>query len=244
VLSLIRWGEEEFVTPYTQWIIENQRKQNRALVVLTLILIISLVVMTFLCFQFKRGWEDAINENSGVLSLLEIQQNAIQDDITRVKFRQREDYTERINNLAGIILDYNPGLGGEAVLIAMAYDSASQYYAIPLDKLMGIGKVESHYRRTAVSSEGAVGLQQIMPSTMKTIAQQMDLKTYELTDILTNVCASAYHLNDIGFNAFPNEALTIYNKGNTKSLDRMLTDRNSYLNKVSRAAEDILERLQ
>jgi peptidoglycan DL-endopeptidase CwlO len=57
------------------------------------------------------------------------------------------------------------GSGSSGVPYASLFQSAAQKYGLPASLLAAVAKVESNYNPSAVSSAGAQGLMQIMPST-------------------------------------------------------------------------------
>lgn len=76
--------------------------------------------------------------------------------------------------------------------------------------------IESHFNKNSVSSKGAVGLMQIMPSTADEVAKQLNLSSYDLTEPNDNILIGTYYLNTL-IKRFENleTALCAYNAGPT-----------------------------
>lgn len=92
--------------------------------------------------------------------------------------------------------------------------------------------VESRFNPEAISSKGARGLMQIMPSTGKWAARQMDLKNYseqDLIDPMVNLNIGTWYLAYLKkyFNGNETKALAAYNAGHSyveKWMDTNLWD--------------------
>lgn len=79
------------------------------------------------------------------------------------------------------------------------YDSVMRYsneYAVPSELVFAVIKVESNFKSNAVSSAGAIGLMQIMPSTHKWLASKLDepALTSFLYNADTNIKYGTYYL--------------------------------------------------
>ena len=87
-------------------------------------------------------------------------------------------------------------------------DNAARKYGLPRELVRAVVAVESAYRPDAVSSKGAIGLMQLMPSTAKELgadpkiaAQNVDAGTRYLRDLLLKYDQRMFH------------ALAAYNAG-------------------------------
>lgn len=79
------------------------------------------------------------------------------------------------------------------------YDSVMKYseeYSVPAELVFAVIKVESNFKTNAVSSVGAIGLMQIMPSTHKWLASKLGESTLTalLYDADTNIKYGTYYL--------------------------------------------------
>lgn len=75
--------------------------------------------------------------------------------------------------------------------------------------------VESGYKKDSVSSAGAIGLMQIMPSTASEIASKLNIKEYDLSDTKTNIEFGCYYIRYL-LNRYSNNVdltLASYNAG-------------------------------
>jgi soluble lytic murein transglycosylase-like protein len=83
--------------------------------------------------------------------------------------------------------------------------------------LYGIIREESFFDPAVVSSAGAVGLSQLMPSTAAQVAAKLDMKDPDLKDPATNLALGVRHLRDLiaGMGSLP-KALLAYNAGRAR----------------------------
>lgn len=93
--------------------------------------------------------------------------------------------------------------------------SCEEFY---VDKavIFSLINIESHFNKNALSSKGAVGLMQIMPSTADSLAEELNLSGYDLYDEDDNIKIGAYYVSKL-LNRFSNlhVALCAYNAGPT-----------------------------
>lgn len=103
----------------------------------------------------------------------------------------------------------------EAYLSRLTAESKRE--GLPLPLLQGLVREESYFDERAISSSGAVGLAQIMPSTAENIAQRLRYGSYSLTDPKDNVRFGAWYLSDM-YRRFKSgqEAVLAYNAGPTR----------------------------
>ena len=79
--------------------------------------------------------------------------------------------------------------------MASAIVDYSDLYDIPTNLMLGLLRQESAFDPNAVSSTGAFGLAQILPSTGKHISKHLNVKTYDLSDIQDNIHFGAYYIS-------------------------------------------------
>lgn len=96
---------------------------------------------------------------------------------------------------------------------------ASQKYMVEPYIIASMINVESSYNRYAISSKGAVGLMQILPSTALWLSEQMEIENFEeglLTDVQTNILMGTYYLKYL-MTKFQNLTVVFcsYNAGET-----------------------------
>jgi soluble lytic murein transglycosylase-like protein len=78
----------------------------------------------------------------------------------------------------------------------------------------GMIREESYFDERIVSSAGAVGLSQLMPSTASSVAQRLHIVDPDLRDPATNLAIGVHHLKDlIGSAGSVTKALLAYNAG-------------------------------
>ena len=85
---------------------------------------------------------------------------------------------------------------------------------IPDHILYGLVREESYFDADIVSSAGAVGLSQLMPSTAAGVAKSLQLSDPDLRDPATNLAIGVRHLQDLlSIVDSPTKALLSYNAG-------------------------------
>ncbi|MGA2974018.1 MAG: lytic transglycosylase domain-containing protein [Spirochaetia bacterium] len=88
---------------------------------------------------------------------------------------------------------------------------------IPLHVLYGLVREESYFDANVVSSAGAVGLSQLMPSTAAAVAKSLHLQDPDLIDPFTNLTIGVRHYKDLfGSAGSTTGALLAYNAGLTR----------------------------
>lgn len=87
-------------------------------------------------------------------------------------------------------------------------------HSVPADLVCAVINAESGYDPDAVSSVGAVGLMQLMPSTAGEIAQKLGIDEYDLCNPGTNINFGTYYLAYL-YRQFNNweTAVAAYNAG-------------------------------
>jgi soluble lytic murein transglycosylase-like protein len=106
---------------------------------------------------------------------------------------------------------------GEVWNIATTIDRVGSKYRIEPEMLLAIIHTESAFRSDAVSSKGAVGLMQLLPSTAEEVAREIDLEwTGEevLRDPEVNIELGSYYLSKLRDRFDSMEAAVVaYNEG-------------------------------
>ncbi len=83
--------------------------------------------------------------------------------------------------------------------------------------LYGLVREESYFDQKVMSSAGAVGLSQLMPSTAASVAQKLHIVDPDLRDPSTNLAIGVRHLKDLlGSTGSTTKALLAYNAGLTR----------------------------
>lgn len=92
--------------------------------------------------------------------------------------------------------------------------SASERFSVDEALVFSVINVESGFDRNAVSSKGAVGLMQILPSTAQELAQKLQMKEYDLQNPEDNITLGTFYLS-ILTKKFEEEqsAICAYNAG-------------------------------
>lgn len=95
-------------------------------------------------------------------------------------------------------------------------NSSAQFNVEP-SLIASIINSESSFKKDSVSSKGAVGLMQIMPSTASMVAKQLKLSEYDLFDEQTNIKIGTYYLSTLlSYFDDLNVAICAYNAGPTR----------------------------
>ena len=106
---------------------------------------------------------------------------------------------------------------GEVWNIATTIDRVASKYRLEPEMLLAIIHIESAFRSDAVSSKGAVGLMQLLPSTAEEVAREIDLEwTGEevLRDPEVNIELGSYYLSKLRDRFDSMEAAVVaYNEG-------------------------------
>ena len=95
--------------------------------------------------------------------------------------------------------------------------------------ILAVIDVESRFQNVAVSSEGARGLMQILPTVANALAEEADLETWEgeksLDDPILNIKLGVFYLHNLKKNFRDLKlALTAYNWGPTEVKNRLEED--------------------
>jgi soluble lytic murein transglycosylase len=96
-------------------------------------------------------------------------------------------------------------------------DQVSRKYGVSPDMIFAVIQTESSFDTLAVSNRGAVGLMQLLPSTAREVAEELNIQWTDdriLWDPLTNIEMGTYYLRTL-ISRFDNVevALAAYNQG-------------------------------
>lgn len=93
---------------------------------------------------------------------------------------------------------------------------ASKKFGVGRDVIYSTINVESGFNKNAISSKGAVGLMQLLPSTAQDLAQRMNMEDFDLQNPQDNILLGTYYLSILK-NRFSGwkETLCAYNAGPT-----------------------------
>lgn len=96
------------------------------------------------------------------------------------------------------------------------FSSAEEFNLDPA-LVFSVIKAESNFDRQAVSKKGAIGLMQLKPSTAQSVAKQLGVTDFDLTEADINIRLGCCYLNYL-INRFKNEktALAAYNAGESR----------------------------
>lgn len=127
------------------------------------------------------------------------------------------DIEKGINYIAG-----NSNLGvEESGKVFSLCPRKSHKHDIPLNLLLPVIKVESHFNQVAVSNKGAMGIMQLMPKTAEELSMELGLSydTNKLYDMEYNMELGCYFLNKLHSKYQDwDKALSHYNSGKAKNL--------------------------
>ncbi len=106
--------------------------------------------------------------------------------------------------------------------------AASQSFGVDEAVIFSVINVESRFKAEAVSSKGAVGLMQIMPSTAKELASAQGMSDFNLKEAKHNITLGTYYIAKL-CKQFDNleTALCAYNAGPTNVKNWLMDKRYS-----------------
>ena len=110
-----------------------------------------------------------------------------------------EDDTDSPNHTPGQTSSSETDVRGSSIyptLYAKEVRAAAEKYGIEEERIYAVIKVESDFRKDCVSSVGAVGLMQMLPSTYKSQCERLGIKYYaeDLYDPAINIDICTYYL--------------------------------------------------
>jgi soluble lytic murein transglycosylase len=170
----------------------------------------------------------------------------------RLIFRQQTQIRELKEKLViqDIIQDLQSNLGpGEIGRLTNAVYSESKKYGYDPLFLLAVIKVESSFRKRAVSNKGAMGLMQMKPSTGSDLARRGGLDwsgKYNLFDPKYNVRLGSLYLYELILKFKDlKHAIVAYNLGETETRRRLRSDEplpKTYVERVLDAYNDFREK--
>ena len=92
--------------------------------------------------------------------------------------------------------------------------AAAEEFDVAPALIFSVINVESHFRESAVSSKGATGLMQVLPTTASEIAEKLNVQNFDLKDPETNIRFGTFYLSELIQNFGDIDvALAAYNAG-------------------------------
>ena len=93
---------------------------------------------------------------------------------------------------------------------------ASETFDIEKSIIFSVINIESHFNKNVISSKGAVGLMQVMPSTASVVSKEIRLQEFDLTNPKDNIFIGTCYISKM-LDRFENleTALCAYNAGPT-----------------------------
>jgi soluble lytic murein transglycosylase-like protein len=176
---------------------------------------LTLVLMLILGFMAGARYQ-MVNDNvEGLHNLVAVQKAKIQE------LRFHNSHLTTVVRLREILEENRVRLPRASVEeMATRVDQVSRKYGVSPDMIFAVIQAESSFDPLAVSNRGAVGLMQILPSTARGIAQELNIRWTDdsiLWDPLTNIEMGTYYLGSLisRFNDVE-VALAAYNHGPTR----------------------------
>jgi len=115
---------------------------------------------------YSTGGSSSASSLSSTLSFLEILQGLQNSNTAGVAVSSSTDTSGVVADKDGY--SYSSSLSAGASMDAM-FERAAEKYGIDADLLKAIGKAESNFNASAVSSAGAIGVMQLMPGTARSL---------------------------------------------------------------------------
>lgn len=138
------------------------------------------------------------------------------------KKTKKQVYSKDIHKIKKVFDYYKADLTDEEKLACakVIYDIDKKNNSLNSNEVLAVIKVESRFRRSALSSRGAVGLMQIMPNTYKGLCKRYNLKYEGRKGLLRptlNVYVGSRYLIDLKKEHIKNKyAYESYNRGAIK----------------------------
>ncbi len=176
---------------------------------------LTLVLMLMLGFMAGARYQ-MINDNvEGLHTLVAAQKAKIQE------IRSDNSHLTTVVRLREVLEENRVRLPKASVEeMATRVDQVSKKYGVSSDMIFAVIQAESSFDPLAVSNKGAVGLMQILPSTARGLAHELNIRWTDdsiLRDPLTNIEMGTYYLGTLisRFNDVE-VALAAYNHGPTR----------------------------
>ena len=173
---------------------------------------LTLVLMVVLGFMIGARYQMVVDNVEGLHNLVAVQKNKISE------LRSSNSHLTTVVRLREVLEDNRVRLSRASVEeMAARVDQVSRKYGVSPDMIFAVIQAESSFDPTAVSNKGAVGLMQLLPSTAREVAQELNIRWTDdsiLWDPLTNIEMGTYYLRTL-ISRFNNVevALAAYNQG-------------------------------
>jgi soluble lytic murein transglycosylase-like protein len=173
---------------------------------------LTLVLMLILGFAVGTRYQTVVDNVDGLHKLVAIQKSKI------AELRTGNSHLTTVVRLREVLEDNRVRLSRASVEeMATRVDQVSRKYGVSPDMIFAVIQTESSFDPLAVSDRGAVGLMQLLPSTAREVAQELNIQWTDdriLWDPLTNIEMGTYYLRTL-ISRFNNVevALAAYNQG-------------------------------
>ncbi len=173
---------------------------------------LTLVLMLVLGFMVGSRYQTVMDNADGLHNLVAVQKGKI------AELRDSNAHLATVVRLRELLEDNRVRLPRASVeAMATRMDQVSRKYGVSSDVIFAVIQAESSFDPMALSDRGAVGLMQLLPSTAREVAQELNIRWTDdsvLWDPLTNIEMGTYYLRTL-ISRFNNVevALAAYNHG-------------------------------
>jgi soluble lytic murein transglycosylase len=184
---------------------------------------LTLVLMLVVGFVVGARYQAVVDNVEGLQGLVAVQKSKI------AELKEANTHLTTVVRLREILDANRVRLPRESVeAMASRIDQVSRKYAISPDMIFAVIQVESAFDPMAVSNKGAMGLMQLLPSTARAVAEELNIQWTGdgmLWDPATNIEMGTYYLRSL-ISRFNNieVALTAYNHGPTRVAEMQATN--------------------
>jgi soluble lytic murein transglycosylase len=173
---------------------------------------LTLVLVLILGFMVGTRYQMVIDNVEGLHNLVAVQKGKI------AELRSSNSHLTTVVRLREVLDENRVHLSRASVeQMAARVDQVSRKYGVSTDMIFAVIQAESSFDPLALSDRGAVGLMQLLPSTAREVAQELNIRWTDdsiLWDPLTNIEMGTYYLRTL-ISRFDNVevALAAYNHG-------------------------------
>jgi len=173
---------------------------------------LTLVLMVILGFMVGARYQKLMDNVDGMHNLVAVQKSKI------AELRANNSHLTTVVRLREVLEDNRVRLARASVEeMATRVDQVSRRYGVSPDMIFAVIQTESAFDPMAVSDRGAVGLMQLLPSTAREVAQELNIQWTDgriLWGPLTNIEMGTFYLRSL-ISRFNNVevALAAYNQG-------------------------------
>jgi hypothetical protein len=173
---------------------------------------LTLTLMIVLGFMVGSRYQRVIDNTVGLTNLVAVQKEKIEE------LRTGNTHLATVIRLREVLEDNHVRLPRASVeSMASRVEQVSRKYGVSPDMIFAVIQAESSFDPFAVSDKGALGLMQLLPSTAREVAQELNIRWTGdslLWDPLTNIEMGTYYLGSL-INRFNSVevALAAYNQG-------------------------------